>query len=394
MAEQRSYEADSPCHPLDQNQAVAMPAKTRSRSIKEKSSVIIPPFDIQSVLSIFVSSPPVQSLEAPLLTDAGIPADQRTTLETLVLYAIKKSTFLLADREARMNVGRLVINICRVLAFTATEITQGEIAKVFPGNLITILFPIWIIIQTTFIKQFGIWDQRLVKSLILDGTSYGFQRLQPWGLWPPSDASFELRQQFWELLFCPDIVELVLGGWHDKAVVDCQDQGVAKNCLSRKNWDDVVEHFEADVHSTWDGDPINFMSVDCHPGFGRREITDKSNKWKFLRSFTSSLRGSAPKALPPPLRQHLLENPPAFLGRTHKFGPGTLDEPMENSDDLSPALATRLIGLEPNSNISNSFTNSSLTEVTNGNFIDEGNSPSAEVDLSSEEIAVSITTER
>ncbi|KAK0113346.1 hypothetical protein ONS96_014211 [Cadophora gregata f. sp. sojae] len=300
---------------------------------------------------------------------------QGRKFESFTLYTVEKGTpfywntakqqlmlVYLPGRGTNIHLGKLIIRICRVLAFTATEITHEELSKTIPNEVLDVILPQGVRNQQKNSSVFRGWSKNVVKrQFIQDGPTYAAVRLGKCGLWPPPEASFQLRQEMWELYFVPDIVELVFGGWHGSGVLDLRkimlnpesvlskwlwhvyivlleitfrfrlhseditksctlsrqisSIGAARNCLARESWEEVIEHFEADVLSTWEGLRLDYRSVECTPGFGKMNITDKSAKWKFLRRFTADLRQRDPELFPPSLRQHFQDNPPGFAGR-------------------------------------------------------------------------------
>ncbi|KAK0114095.1 hypothetical protein ONS95_013600 [Cadophora gregata] len=335
---------------------------------------------------------------------------QGRKFESFTLYTVEKGTpfywntakqqlmlVYLPGRGTNIHLGKLIIRICRVLAFTATEITHEELSKTIPNEVLDVILPQGVRNQQKNSSVFRGWSKNVVKrQFIQDGPTYAAVRLGKCGLWPPPEASFQLRQEMWELYFVPDIVELVFGGWHGSGVLDLRkimlnpesvlskwlwhvyivlleitfrfrlhseditksctlsrqisSIGAARNCLARESWEEVIEHFEADVLSTCgyssmlfssnsqdiprslsraffpssalinssatgEGLRLDYRSVECTPGFGKMNITDKSAKWKFLRRFTADLRQRDPELFPPSLRQHFQDNPPGFAGR-------------------------------------------------------------------------------
>ncbi|PVH84083.1 hypothetical protein DL98DRAFT_585107 [Cadophora sp. DSE1049] len=348
--------------------------------------------DLSAALIEDLSSAAAKVQEQLLSINVLKPTSHHKTLESFKLYTFKEGTPLywniakqqlmrvyLPERATNLHLGKLIVKICRLLAFTATEISQDELSKIIPNEVLDVVLP-----QGTRNKQknssvFRGWNKTVVKKLFIqDGPTYGAARLDSCGLWPPSEASLQLRQEMWDLCFVPDIVELVFGAWHGAGIIDLRkimstpdsiickwlnhvyvvlleirfrfgipsgdtkkscalsrsllNEGVAKNCLARESWDEVIEHFETDVFSTWEGERIDYKSVDCTPGFGKTEITDKSAKWKFLRRFTADLRQRAPERFPPSLRQHFRDNPPRFPGRMKQSAPEAVNKSEENTN--------------------------------------------------------------
>ena len=246
-----------------------------------------------------------------LSVNALKPNKNSRTLESFTLYVVKDGTPFywniakqqllpapcLCKKATKLHLGKLLVKICRVLAFTATEISQNELSKLIPNDVLDVVLPQGIHNMRKNSSVIRGWNTRVVKKqFVQDGPTYGATRLQTFGLWPPPEASFQLRQEMWELCFVPDIVELVFGAWHGSGVLDLRkimsapesnlckwlwhvyvvlleirfrfqvpaeqrmssytlpreqlSAGVAQTCLRRESWDDVIDHFEMDILST------------------------------------------------------------------------------------------------------------------------------------------------
>lgn len=174
------------------------------------------------------SSTPLQAAETPNTRGEQSLEDPRLTIETLVLYKVDpvkeyishvldvgRHKFRMGNpncSKMRGMIRRLVLNVCCILVLTTTKLTPGATVKAITMELYGMIFSLYFLIHNDDNLEYGGWPRRMVRKSIQDGKSYGVRRLKACRLWPSFDASFELRQQMWDLLFCPDVVAVVFGG--------------------------------------------------------------------------------------------------------------------------------------------------------------------------------------
>ncbi|KAG4440138.1 hypothetical protein IFR05_004396, partial [Cadophora sp. M221] len=293
-----------------------------------------------------------------------ISSQVRATLRTLELFIsddtglfywnAKKQMLVDARTRAvatthKRDLGKLVSNIFFVMTLVASEVNSESLFKVVPREILKQVFGSKVDTELMESKLLGDWSkQRVKRKFIQENTAYAAQRLGSLNLWPPANASSELRADFvvniakivsdpagylprqwlWHvfqiLLELRWKFNLIVGeaknlrsavSWVPHRIIPVpaqQQSGVARRCLARGTWDEIIDNFELDALETWETPPLDFMTIDCLPAFGGRQTSGKLS-YVMLASFGTQLYQEESEVLPPRVAQHFQEHPPKSL---------------------------------------------------------------------------------
>ena len=324
---------------------------------------------------------------------------QRLTLKSLELFVVNDAgTFYWDPQQQKLvnsrvrpghmthwlSLRQLGWTLALMSLFTASKQVESDLRRVVPT-----------VFADYLIHEAGIdyYTYALKKYLVHDCARDALDILKSRRIWPPHDAGFEVRRQFWKLCFCREVVECVFGGkahcyskcwsgisfdtiisssesylprrwlWHLFVILmeisfkfdpsnPKQRQlrsgkirepgpspgaslpshnGPARICLGRITWEETIENFEDDVLATWDHRPIDISEIDCAEHFGAPKLSRES-PFECLENFATKLRDRPPESLPPLLAEHFQKCSPGDPVRHRLYSLAT--EHMHDEIDI------------------------------------------------------------
>lgn len=160
--------------------------------------------------------------------------------------------------------------------------------------------------------MFGGWDHGVIN--IAEIVSSPADYLPRQWLWHVFQILMELRWKL-NLIFGEAKIFRSAASWIPHRIISIpaqQQSGVARRCLARETWDEVIDNFELDVLETWEHPPLDFMTIGYLPVFRGRQTSAKLG-YAVLASFSTRLHEEELEALPPRVARHFQEYPPKSL---------------------------------------------------------------------------------